>query len=135
MFNQKNNLQKRYSHYSPFKQIKILKKFKKNIQQQSYPYLYWVDTTNTNNNPRRLNRLRIRVTHISSPNITIERTYSFIHTLELHKNDNFLGEVLNFVLFHCYFCLNIKVSYKNIFDRATIGGDTIIPLSLRLKKG
>ncbi len=37
----------------------------------------------------------------------------------------------------CYFlylCSNIKILKKSFFDQATIGGDTIIPLSLRLSR-
>jgi hypothetical protein len=41
------------------------------MQQQSYPYLCWVDPLNINNKGRRLTRLRIGVTHIPLPNITI----------------------------------------------------------------
>jgi hypothetical protein len=45
----------------------------------------------------------------------------------------FWAAILNFVLFHCYLCSNIKLC-KKMFDRATIGGDMIIPLSLRLSR-
>jgi hypothetical protein len=29
--------------------------------------------------------------------------------LNVHKNENFLAPILNFVLFHCLLCPNIKV--------------------------
>jgi hypothetical protein len=41
--------------------------------------------------------------------------------LKVHKNDNFLAPILNFVLFHCLFCLNIEILYKQIFDWAMNG--------------
>ncbi len=47
--------------------------------------------------------------------------------LKVHKREIFYGRspILNFVLFHSWFCLN--------FDWAIIGGDTIVPLILRLR--
>jgi hypothetical protein len=46
----------------------------------------------------------------------------------------FLAPTLNFVLYHCQLCSNIKVLEIFFFDQATIGGDTINPLSLRLSR-
>ncbi len=43
----------------------------------------------------------------------------------------FLASILNFVLFHCYLCQNIKILQKKIFDWASIGGGTIFPRSPR----
>jgi hypothetical protein len=55
--------------------------------------------------------------------------------LKVHKREIFYGRspILNFVLFHSWFCLNIKVLQKHFFDWAIIGGDTIVPLVLRLR--
>jgi hypothetical protein len=43
----------------------------------------------------------------------------------------FFASILNFVLFHCYICHNIKILQKKLFDWASIGGATIFPRSLR----
>jgi hypothetical protein len=43
----------------------------------------------------------------------------------------FLASILNFVLFHCYLCQNIKILQKKLFDWACIGGGTIFPRSPR----
>ncbi len=43
----------------------------------------------------------------------------------------FLALILNFVLFHCKLCKNIKILQKKLFDWASIGGGTIIPRSPR----
>ena len=43
----------------------------------------------------------------------------------------FLASILNFVLFHCYLCRNIKILQKKIFDWASIRGGTIFPRSPR----
>jgi hypothetical protein len=42
-----------------------------------------------------------------------------------------LASILNFVLFQCYLCQNIKILEKKLFDWATIGGGTIFPRSLK----
>jgi hypothetical protein len=46
----------------------------------------------------------------------------------------FLAPILKFVLFRSQLAKNIKVLSKIFFDWASIGGDTIFPLSLR-KRG
>ncbi len=43
-----------------------------------------------------------------------------------------LASILNFVLFICYFCLNIKILEKNV-DWTNIGGAMIVPRSLKTK--
>jgi hypothetical protein len=43
----------------------------------------------------------------------------------------FLASILNFVLFHCLLCQNIKILQKKLFDWASIGGGTIFPHSPR----
>ncbi len=53
--------------------------------------------------------------------------------LKVHKIENFLAPILNFELFHYWFCLNIKILYKKIFLMGPFGGDRIVPLSLRLR--
>ncbi len=47
---------------------------------------------------------------------------------------NFLAPILKFVLFRSLLGINIKVLKKNFFDWASIGRDTIFPLSLRPKE-
>ncbi len=44
----------------------------------------------------------------------------------------FLAPILKFVFFRSWLGINIKVLEKKNFDWASIGGDTIFPLSLRL---
>jgi hypothetical protein len=51
--------------------------------------------------------------------------------LKVNKNENFLASILNFVLFHCYLCQNIKILQKKLLDWASIGGGTIFPRSPR----
>jgi hypothetical protein len=43
----------------------------------------------------------------------------------------FLASILNFVLFHCYLCINNKILGKNFVDWTIMGGATIIPRSLK----
>ncbi len=43
----------------------------------------------------------------------------------------FLASILNFVLFHCYLCQNIKILQKKLFDWASTGEGTIFPRSPR----
>jgi hypothetical protein len=43
----------------------------------------------------------------------------------------FLTPILEFALFLCYLCKNIKILPKKIFDWAIIGGGTIFPRSPR----
>ncbi len=48
--------------------------------------------------------------------------------LKVHKNENFLASILNFVLFQC---INNKILVKNMFDWTIMGGATIIPRSIK----
>jgi hypothetical protein len=43
----------------------------------------------------------------------------------------FLASILNFALFHCKLCQNIKILKKKLFDWASIEGGTIFPRSPR----
>ena len=52
--------------------------------------------------------------------------------LKVLKIEIFFASILEFVLFRSLLCQNIKILQKKFFDWATIGGDTIFPLSLRL---
>ncbi len=46
----------------------------------------------------------------------------------------FLAPIFNFVLFHYSYAQILRFCKNFFFDQATIGGDTIIPLSLRLSR-
>jgi hypothetical protein len=46
----------------------------------------------------------------------------------------FMAPILKFVFFRSKLGINIKVLKKNFLDWASIGGDTIFQLSLRLKE-
>jgi hypothetical protein len=46
----------------------------------------------------------------------------------------FLASILNFVLFHCLLCQNIKILPNIFFDSASIGGGTIFPRSPRTRR-
>ncbi len=54
--------------------------------------------------------------------------------LKAHKIENFFGSDFEF----CIISLLVMLKYKGFviffFDQATIGGDTVIPLSLRLSR-
>jgi hypothetical protein len=52
--------------------------------------------------------------------------------LKVHKNKNFLGSDFEFCIISLLVMLKYQGFVKKNFDRATIEGDTIIPLSLRL---
>ncbi len=43
----------------------------------------------------------------------------------------FLTPILEFALFLCYLCQNIKILQKKFFDWAILGGGTIFPRSPR----
>jgi hypothetical protein len=45
-----------------------------------------------------------------------------ILSLKVHKNENFLSSILNFVLFHCWLCINIKILGKTFFCWTSKGG-------------
>ncbi len=49
--------------------------------------------------------------------------------LKVHKNENFFGFDNEFILFHCYLCINNKILEKFFFDWTIMGGATIIPRS------
>jgi hypothetical protein len=54
-------------------------------------------------------------------------------SLKVHKNENFFGSDFEF----CTFSLLVMLKYQSVekkFYRATIRGDKIIPLSLRLSR-
>jgi hypothetical protein len=51
--------------------------------------------------------------------------------LKVHKNENFLASILNFVLFQCYLCINNKILVKIFLDWTILGGATIISRSLK----
>jgi hypothetical protein len=51
--------------------------------------------------------------------------------LKVHKNENFLASILNYVLFHCYLCINNKILGNKFFDWTIMGGATIILRSLK----
>jgi hypothetical protein len=51
--------------------------------------------------------------------------------LKVHKIENFLTPILEFALFLCKLCQNIKILQKKLFDWAIIGGGTIFPRSPR----
>jgi hypothetical protein len=57
-----------------------------------------------------------------------------LHRLKVHKRKNFLGSDFEF----CTFLLLLMLKYysfaKQIFDRAIIKEDTIVPLILRLSR-
>ena len=53
--------------------------------------------------------------------------------LKVHKIEIFLASILKFVLFLYKLGQNIKILPKKFFDQAIIRGDTIFPLSLRLR--
>jgi hypothetical protein len=48
--------------------------------------------------------------------------------LKVHKRENFLAPILNFILFYSYLRLNIKVLPKKILDCAIIRGNTMFRL-------
>ncbi len=52
-------------------------------------------------------------------------------SLKVHKNENFLASILNFVLFQCYLCINNKILVKKKFNWTIMGEATIIPRSPR----
>ncbi len=56
---------------------------------------------------------------------------TIISCLKVHKNENFFGSDFEFCTIVSYAQI-LTVGKNFFFDRATIGGDTIIPLSLRL---
>ncbi len=49
--------------------------------------------------------------------------------LKVHKNENFLASILNFVLFQCQLRINNKILVKKVLDWTIMGGATIIPRS------
>ncbi len=51
--------------------------------------------------------------------------------LKVHKMENFFTPILEFALFLCQLCQNIKILKKIFFDCAIIGGGTIFPRSPR----
>ncbi len=51
--------------------------------------------------------------------------------LKVHKNENFLASILNFVLFQFKLCINNKILVKKIFDWTIMGGAMIILRSPR----
>jgi hypothetical protein len=55
-------------------------------------------------------------------------------TLKVHKNENLFGSDFEFCTISLLVMFKYQCFVKRIFDRATIGGDTIIPLSLRLSR-
>ncbi len=54
--------------------------------------------------------------------------------LKVHKNENFFGSDLSFYYFIVSYAQILRFCNKIFFDQATIGGDVIIPLSLRLSR-
>ncbi len=52
-----------------------------------------------------------------------------LYTLKIHKNENFLALILNFVLFQCQLCIFNKIFVKIFFDWTIMGGAMIIPRS------
>jgi hypothetical protein len=53
---------------------------------------------------------------------------------EVHKNENFFGSDFECCTISLLVMLKYSGFVKNYFDRGTIRGDTIIPLSLRLSR-
>jgi hypothetical protein len=57
-----------------------------------------------------------------------------LHRLKVHKRENFQCSDFEFFTYPCLVKLKYKGFIKIIFDRASIGGDTIVPRILRLRR-
>jgi hypothetical protein len=55
-----------------------------------------------------------------------------VNSLKVHKIEIFFGFDFEVCIISLLFMLKFKEFRKNFFDQASIGGDTIFPLSLRL---
>ncbi len=85
---------------------------------------------------------RMEHTKLVPLSISIGEVLLKVHKIDICFGSQFEFCILNFVLFHCQFCLNIKIlfvllKYKDFvtifFYWAMNGEDSIVPLSLRLR--